>query len=138
MTEIKFRAWMLEWDDGGKMFYRVMPTEPDFNQILISFDGDNSFDGDFTVGEDVDLMQYTGLKDKHGVEIYEGDIVDCERHGFTTSIEYYGGAFRCRSEGVPLSLYIDECYADKDDNNQLEVIGNIYENPELLKESTNE
>ena len=129
MRQIKFRAWdktsdvmrtdisSIDYDSTGNICQIIVITGTD---IL------------FPEKEAV-LMQYTDLKDKNGVEIYEGDIVDCERHGFTTSIEYYGGAFRCRSEGVPLSLYIDECYADKDDNNQLEVIGNIYENPELLE-----
>ena len=116
--EIKFRAW----DKTARTF--------DF--VSLSDNGWSHQDTDLEGHELSEWQQYTGLKDRNGVEIYEGDVVDCERHGFTTSIEYYGGAFRCRSEGMPLSLYIDECYADKDNNNQLEVIGNIYENSELL------
>ena len=142
--EIKFRAW----DRLNKKIVtsglsinldttdRVIPIS--FSQGDLSYCRDNGVSSVPNAHTDIEIMQYTGLKDRQGVEIYEGDIVDCERHGFTTSIEYYGGAFRCRSEGVPLSLYIDECYADKDDNNQLEVIGNIYENGHLLENESKE
>jgi len=129
MRQIKFRAWDKTSD---VMRTDISSIDYDSTGNICQINVITGTDILFPEKEAV-LMQYTDLKDKNGVEIYEGDIVDCERHGFTTSIEYYGGAFRCRSEGVPLSLYIDECYADKDDNNQLEVIGNIYENPELLE-----
>ena len=129
MRQIKFRAWDKTSD---VMRTDISSIDYDSTGNICQINVITGTDILFPEKEAV-LMQYTDLKDKNGVEIYEGDIVDCERHGFTTSIEYYGGAFRCRSEGVPLSLYIDECYADKDDNNQLEVIGNIYENPELVE-----
>ena len=129
MRQIKFRAWDKTSD---VMRTDISSIDYDSTGNICQINVITGTDILFPEKEAV-LMQYTDLKDKNGVEIYEGDIVDCERHGFTTSIAYYGGAFRCRSEGVPLSLYIDECYADKDDNNQLEVIGNIYENPELVE-----
>ena len=71
--------------------------------------------------EDVNLIQYTGLKDKHGKEIYESDIVEAD------------WGYGCPRIAVELeSLYYakGECSISE----EIEVIGNIYENPELLKE----
>ena len=77
-----------------------------------------------------ELMQYTGLKDKNGKEIYEGDIVQG----------------RIKDEGIDVKGIVVYCECgyyfikDKDDEveiciiSDLEVIGNIYENPELLEE----
>jgi hypothetical protein len=79
----------------------------------------------------LELMQYTGLLDKNGVEIYEGDI--CMHHYFHEKgvIEWINASFKL-------------CYDDGDhetllpiDLEHYEVIGNVYENPELLKENSN-
>ncbi|QSX20013.1 YopX family protein [Priestia megaterium] len=91
-----------------------------------------------------DLMQYTGLKDKNGKEIYEGDI-DSDDHNNLSVILYIKkyGAYCV----VPLPLYLHEDYEEEVmyqygydcffenmvPDKYLNIIGNIYENPELLE-----
>lgn len=111
MREIKFRLW----DDKLKKFdYDFRITSKGKEIKYIQYQGDNYYD--------CELMQYTGLKDKNGKEIYEGDIV----------IRYYD----YNSMSVVKwddALTISMPYYDSGDD--YEVIGNIYENPELLEEN---
>lgn len=70
MREIKYRALYM---DEGRMMDVISINFLSKMIILRSYDST-----DFTVLGEVELMQYTGLKDKNGVEIYEGDVVEME------------------------------------------------------------
>lgn len=83
--------------------------------------------------EDYVLMQYTGLKDKNGKEIYEGDIVKGSAYGkeiYTGVVEFYDASFVMRIDGNKGYYRLNKMTFQ-----ELEVVGNIYENPELLKEA---
>ena len=80
--------------------------------------------------EDLVLMQSTGLKDKNGKEIFEGDIVKMAKDVYSEPtyyevVRHRGGAYRLESKqhGCELWLRHTDC----------EVVGNVYENPELLE-----
>lgn len=123
MREIKFRAW-----DGKKMHKVCRLGLHGFSTDLWS-PSPVACDARFT--DDLKIMQFTGLKDRTGKEIYEGDIVkDC----FVISAI---GDIPEEPRTPPLTVKIPEFFYSIEfngyDESDLEVIGNIYENPELLK-----
>ena len=122
--EIKFRAWFVE---SGTMY----SWEDLINKIGLS-------ESTFIETELWKPMQFTGLKDKSGVEIYEGDIGIY--HGWKVEVRwngkmcYYYVEFSKQQFGSTYRINLHECYKTiKPYNLDLEVIGNIYENKELLK-----
>lgn len=136
MREIKFRVW----DKKKKKMYLVAGIDFALEKVEIWVEtlkdkvGITSKMREFS---DVELMQYTGLKDKNGVEVYQGDIVRCTR-GCPHEViwlEEYGGTF---VGGMP-AWYLSGLMEGYAWTGEEEVLGNIYANPELLKESgTNE
>jgi uncharacterized phage protein (TIGR01671 family) len=137
MREIKFRAWdkRLRPDTGKGKMYQVT--------ALLSYgvDVDEAIDedGNITLYDTYELMQYTGLKDKNGNEIYEGDILQ-DRYEIKGKPEIDTGRIDFIN-GCTCLTYFD---LDEDGQRQYfpaynglehyEVIGNLYENPELLEE----
>ncbi len=117
MRDIKFRAWDKKDKTMGMVF--DLFTEPIIGTV-------GAFDRDTII-----LMQYTGLKDKNGKEIYEGDIVryTCKEN----SKEKYTNKVYFDKEGFwsPLISVFPED-PDMQDEYFFEVVGNIHENPELL------
>ena len=87
---------------------------------------------------EVELMQYTGLKDKNGMEIYEGDILEVEKNeDGTYKGTINGKTFFDRFQGYSSKIKVEGMH-DIDTlrywNNRVRIIGNICENPELLEE----
>ncbi len=127
MREIKFRAWDKEENIMLNVvrldFMRYVDGRE--NKNCEGYFGDNQrrwFDRN-----NVELMQYTGLLDKNDKEIYEGDIVKVD--GFQPEnyeVVFNRGGF-CLKFGEESNFYPDIKYAEKS-----EIIGNIYENPDLL------
>jgi uncharacterized phage protein (TIGR01671 family) len=136
MREIRFRAW----DKELKMIMEVDSLEFSKWNVICSIQGyiekdkrcisfeRNSFKNDET--DRHILMQFTGLKDKNGKEIYEGDIV---RFNYSDEQNGYSGSQIVKFAEFEAGFYPfclrSRWRANIDD---IEVIGNIYENPELL------
>ena len=130
----KYRAWYKEWKEMGKV-----------GEIRFDLDGSVSvvlFKGNYLdvsgPREKIILMQSTGLKDKNGKEIFEGDIVtDGE---FARIVQYHQtlGFYMFDEEGNE-SFFSDSATLEdfgedaKIVSEILEIIGNVYENPELLE-----
>ncbi|MXQ54788.1 YopX family protein [Shimazuella alba] len=111
MREIKFRVFAKDKRfPEGKIHYPDTLTQIDEVMALIN-------------NTDISLMQYTGLLDHNGKEIYEGDIIKTDfRKNAIVSFE--NGCFMIGGKrGISIDHYL---------NSGLEVIGNIHENPELL------
>lgn len=104
--EIKFRAW-----NGDRM-----------TNCGIQF---NNTTGTLENKGNIALMQFTGLRDAYGVEIYEGDIVECDEH------YYYEISWSEKYHSWDAS----ECGGLVDLPAEIKVIGNIYEHPHLLDEA---
>lgn len=100
-------------------------------------EGDDNVYGDTISFEDCILMQSTGLKDKNGKEIFEGDIVKFPEFNGDIYITPVAWDKSCACFGVsfsgkyPVSFdYLEEFYTEL---KEIEVVGNIYENPELVR-----
>lgn len=113
--EIKFNLWDIE----REQYYRdVLSLENDKITIWATLN--------IRTSNNVIWLQFTGLKDKNGKEIFEGDIVRCDN--MTIAIEYSANAF----EGIYLNPKYMHSPLQNKNYLQWEVIGNIYQNPELL------
>lgn len=118
MKEIKFRAWdkrfnmmVYQLADGYKLTLSGKVVVLNYNNKVIR------------ESDEFELMQYTGLKDKNGVEIYEGDILS---------------TFMGRKEIKGIMGWNENGrWAEFYPLNKFEIIGNIYENPEQLNKNQN-
>ena len=123
----KFRAWT---EEGKAMYYGVYPFKDD--TLLLSYD-EIAFDE--VPASDFILMQSTGLKDKNGKEIYEGDIVKYEAgcNTVTEEVVYdknFAGFGVKDADANIIFTFLQ--LADVVDLISLEVVGNIWEDGELL------
>ena len=126
MREIKFRAWHKE----EKIIGEVLCIDILHKEIFFSNEDVDCYE--HTDFKDIELMQYTGLKDKNNKEVYEGDIVKLRANHGIGVIKYYDewGAFVVEYI-KPRSLTVLGMNYYKED---IEILGNIYKNPELIKE----
>lgn len=123
MREIKFRAWS---KINHEMFTVIMLAFPfGENRVIVSGRGGSTDTGD----DDCVLMQLTGVKDTNGKEIYEGDILK-RNNSPCYKVLFADGSYRMNGKSKDGSF---EFKINQDKAGLMEVIGNVYEHPDLLK-----
>ena len=130
MRKIKFRAWLKE---DKKM---VNVETMDFTDKSIQYLEKSEFINAYLLRrvsfDDVKLMQYTGIKDKNGKEIYENDLISCNKHK-NIVVFFEGGCFKVkylRNSTTTITCTLNS-FLEK---YKCKISGNIYEHPELLEE----
>lgn len=120
MRTIRFRAW--DKEDEVMIDWFWLSSEGDLYETPVTvYDTPHL---EIERNDDLVVMQYTGLKDKNGVEIYEGDVVEAPSSKTKYLVDYVEGSFVGR---IKYREYTTLYKA-------LKVVGNIYEDPELLEE----
>ena len=121
MREIKFRVW----HKGKKIISEVLGIDILHKEIFFS-NGDVDYCeiSDFKY---IELMQYTGLKDEYGDEIYEGDIVILHNSKYKVIFNSKEARFVLKDAFFEMDIPFTN-----NNNERIEIVGNIYENPELL------
>ena len=133
MVLLRFRAWHKTWEEMGKVKRIRFDDDGNVTRVLVkgrelvkgvNFGSDTRFD-------EIELMQSTGLFDKNGKEVFVGDIIKCTRgcpHEVYLEKEY-GGKY---IGGMP-TVYLKGIREGYAWTGAEEIIGNIYEKPELLE-----
>lgn len=120
MREIKFRAWDKR-------------SEKMVDQQYLNCHRSGFF---LLRGDEFEFMQFTGLHDKNGMEIYEGDVVhmdDADGVPHPCEVTFTDCSWRCDSKDGEWGEYFKEFVGGVEGRaEELEIIGNIYETPELL------
>ena len=147
MRKIKFRAWD---KDNKEMFEPpIQLNDSVYKMIIVDVQEDKTH---FAKIENAEIMQYTGLKDKNGKEIYEGDIITFEDmgeegyeyiEGFDfvnrASVVFENGRWELDNLASHNSSVLEEMNSCHEDFitvfENCEVIGNVHQNPELLEAS---
>ncbi len=138
MREIKFRAW-------DKIIKKMFPVEQWCNKSWVAVpvqDSEDDWHLEQRKLDDIELQQFTGLLDKKGVEIFEGDIVKYSSYRFgkngkdelkTQNGEIYwlNNSFEVKWI-VPIDWVAQEYKLDPSLSKETEVIGNVFENENLL------
>ena len=123
MREIKFRAW----DKENEKMMKVSSLHLENKEISVKENGT------FHLFRMQDLMQYTGLKDKNGKEIYENDLISCNKYK-NIVVFFENGCFKVKyskNDTTNVTCTLDT-FLEK---YKCKISGNIYENKNLLEES---
>ena len=157
MRELRFRAWDIENEEmhyseteDDQIIWVFRNGEPKFvsYESVHTINDGNDFEHEEYIERPQVLMQYTGLKDAIGVEIYEGDIVRWDdmskgkywRVAIVGMSPGFGGlGFKCfdcpsiKNSSAHGHVFKYGNFAYQDTENHLTIIGNIHQNPELLE-----
>ena len=140
MRELKYRAWHKEhkqmyWFDlmwgnlygSGSGYIGMCPFGIPRKYINITSDNREEISP-----QDCEIMQYTGLKDKHGKEVYEGDILQVDYSKRVVEVAWRKGTWVAKYEDEYLCPLMGVPGFAGYDSTEIEIIGNVYETPEFL------